>query len=150
MTLSSKHHPPQADSWWASPAVGWSENSDATYKHYHRYTRSKNKLDAELALVALAFGYGSRSAYGKYRAWDDLVEQLAADWRMAGFDSENPWDTAEKAVKAGWAAAGASAEQPSPESTSLDEPHVEEPHAGALAEVPEHDVPGGRPDHPVV
>lgn len=135
----------RAESWWSSEPEGWPEVSESVYARWHRNERTKPKLDKEVALAALAFGYTSRFAFGEHRAWDDLVDQLEADWRKAGRQRANPWSTVRKAVKAGWTAAGAPPEQNRATSTS-------QPVSSAdpLVGEPMQQVPGGRPDAPLL
>lgn len=132
---------PTSDAWWAVPAAGWSEMLDTTYERWNRFDRSKPKIDKDVAVGAMEFGFASRTFYGEHRAWDDLKDQLEVDWRTAGREGEHPWKHVRNAVKAGWTAAGVSAE-----AGRAGPPRSELPPIDPSDRSDSRNVPGGRPD----
>lgn len=127
--------------WWATPPSGWDDVSEATFAAWKPDQWAAVVLDAATAQRAMAFGYGSRAAYGTERAWDDVEDHVKADWRESGAEAEVPWDDVSEAVKAGWTAASPAVPGGRPDAPVLAPARFDTP-----AEPGEHPVPGGRPD----
>lgn len=125
-----------ASAWWSTPPAGWPEASDAIFNRWHRFDRSSPRLDDEVALAALSFGYGARAVFGEHKLWADLAVLLEADWRLLDGD-EHPWADVQKVVKEGWTAAASN--DPIRGESMVAEPLPVEPPV-------ELNVPGGRPD----
>jgi len=136
MRVKVSKEPTLSSAWWSTPAPGWSEVSDAMFKHWHRFERSTPKLDDEVAMTAMAFGYGARSTFGEHKLWADLAVLLDADWQQLD-GGEHPWADVQKAVKRGWT--GAANTDPIQGESMVAEPLP-------LEEAVETNVPGGRPD----
>lgn len=125
-----------SDAWWSAPAAGWSEVGDEMYEHWKRFSRSKPRLDEEVALRALQFGHGARSAYGEHMPWEDVLGPLEKDWQKAD-EGVHPWADVHQVVKVGWV--GAANLEPIRGDSMAAAREPDKPRE-------ESNVPGGRPD----
>ncbi len=131
-----------ATNWWSTTPDGWADVSEATFDGWQPDQWAPQALGAMTALEAMAFGFGSRAAYGSESAWEDVQERVKADWRESGGERAHEWEHVLDAVKTGWIAGGV-APQPAalPDANPAPVAYVDAP-----TEPIEHHVPGGRPD----
>jgi hypothetical protein len=98
--------------WWSTTPVGWADVSESLYARWRHHGNSEPWLEKDVVEGAMAFGYGSRTAYGELLPWKELESQLEADWKESGREPEHAWRNVFHAIKFGWSAAKPRQENP--------------------------------------
>jgi hypothetical protein len=95
--------------WWNKvPSGAWNAAKTKVMAAWERLSGTEARLQKAAAEGAVVFGREARAAYADIGEWSDALEtRLAADWRLAGREAENAWETVKEAVRHGWESAPA-------------------------------------------